>query len=63
MNTEALIRDLDALIAERDSYKAALEEIACFFPSASGATHYNGPCHAACVALRALDHDLPAGAA
>lgn len=26
MNTEALIRDLDALIAERDSYKAALEE-------------------------------------
>ena len=54
MNIEAIIRDLDALIAERDRYKAALETIAGGFPIASDATHYDGPCHAACVALRAI---------
>jgi hypothetical protein len=63
MNTEALIRDLDALIAERDRYKAALETIAGGFPVVSDATHYDGACHASCVALRALDHDRTAGAA
>ena len=63
MNTEALIRDLDALIAERDQYKAALETIAGGFPTVSDATHYDGACHASCVALRALDHERTEGAA